>query len=176
MSVNRFMFAQVVEGYKAWNEMRPSKDGEWVRHDDYADLEAELKALRDANGHGLSMYAMLKVKYANLEHEVERMREQEPVAVFKGAHDGRFVIDWLHGYIPPVNLALYTAPVPPASQSAAQPDTCSWEEDDDGCYSTACGHRFTFNEGGPADNGQKFCGYCGGTIDEHNYNDMPEGE
>lgn len=47
MSDNRFMFAQVVEGYKAWNEMRPSNDGEWVRHEDYAALEAELKALRE---------------------------------------------------------------------------------------------------------------------------------
>ena len=51
-------------------------------------------------------------KLARLE-EIER---QEPVAVFKGAHDGRFVIDWLHGYIPPVNLALYAAPVPPAAE------------------------------------------------------------
>jgi hypothetical protein len=32
-------------------------------------LAAELVVLRDAKGDGLSMYAMLKVKYANLEHD-----------------------------------------------------------------------------------------------------------
>lgn len=60
--------------------------------------------------------------------------------------------------------------------TAAQAAQCAWQEDEDGVYDTSCGNRFEFIEGGVADNNMTFCPYCGGTIDEHQYNDMPEGE
>ena len=51
----------------------------------------------------------------------------------------------------------------PAQQ--AVPMTCTWAEDDEtGNYATTCGHVFALNDGGPADNGMKFCCYCGGGI------------
>lgn len=46
---------------------------------------------------------------------------------------------------------------------------CQWAVDDlggDSVYETQCGHAFQFNEDGPAENGFKFCGYCGGQIVE----------
>ena len=47
----------------------------------------------------------------------------------------------------------------------AVPMTCTWVEDDEtGNYATTCGHVFAINDGGPADNGMKFCCYCGGGI------------
>jgi len=44
---------------------------------------------------------------------------------------------------------------------------CRWTPDDDsGAYDTACGHRFTINEGTPAENYMQFCCYCGGALKE----------
>lgn len=38
---------------------------------------------------------------------------------------------------------------------------CTWTEDADGNWDTECGETFVFSEGGPGENGQRFCGYCG---------------
>lgn len=43
---------------------------------------------------------------------------------------------------------------------------CLWTEDDNGNYDTGCGHCFTIIDGTPADNGMKFCVYCGGKLIE----------
>jgi hypothetical protein len=29
-------------------------------------------------------------------------------------------------------------------------------------WDTACGNKFVFNDGTPTENGQRWCGYCGG--------------
>jgi hypothetical protein len=42
--------------------------------------------------------------------------------------------------------------------------TCIWAEDEDGAWDTACGERFEFTDGGPAENGAKFCLYCGARL------------
>lgn len=42
--------------------------------------------------------------------------------------------------------------------------TCTWQSDQDGVYSTECGHAFVFNDGTPEQNNQRFCGYCGGGL------------
>lgn len=51
--------------------------------------------------------------------------------------------------------------------------TCAWTQDafdgNDGCYDTACGHRFVFTDDGPKENGAKFCCYCGGALREVPY-------
>jgi hypothetical protein len=44
--------------------------------------------------------------------------------------------------------------------------TCTWTPDDDGIFHTSCGHSFTFEDGGPVENQQKFCGYCGANLVE----------
>ena len=42
---------------------------------------------------------------------------------------------------------------------------CTWTEDEDaGAYDTACGNKHLFIEGTPAENGYRFCPYCGGAL------------
>jgi hypothetical protein len=38
---------------------------------------------------------------------------------------------------------------------------CKWESDENGIWSSGCGETFDFYDGGPIDNGFKFCPYCG---------------
>ena len=45
-----------------------------------------------------------------------------------------------------------------------RPDSCRWTEDDEGDWSTQCDEVFFFFEGGPIENRQRYCGYCGGAI------------
>ena len=44
--------------------------------------------------------------------------------------------------------------------------TCLWqlEDEDADSYRTACGHVWEFTTGGPAENGARFCPYCGARI------------
>lgn len=49
----------------------------------------------------------------------------------------------------------------------AIPPVCEWTEYDSeypGTYKTACGDLFSFTEGGIAENGAKYCHYCGKPI------------
>ena len=50
-----------------------------------------------------------------------------------------------------------------------QSSLCGWGLDDAewNAYSTGCGQMFVFNDEGPAQNGFKFCPYCGAEIHEH---------
>ena len=41
---------------------------------------------------------------------------------------------------------------------------CEWNDDDEGMFETECGNAFVFTDGGPADNGFRFCPYCGKPI------------
>lgn len=41
---------------------------------------------------------------------------------------------------------------------------CTWTEDEDGNWWTACDNGFVFEEGGPVHNHFNFCPYCGGTL------------
>ena len=44
--------------------------------------------------------------------------------------------------------------------------SCEWEEDADGsAWETSCRNRFLLNDGGPVDNGLKFCPFCGKEVD-----------
>ena len=40
-------------------------------------------------------------------------------------------------------------------------DSCIWKPDNDGVYETSCGESFVFNDGGPKENGARFCLHCG---------------
>lgn len=72
-----------------------------------------------------------------------------------------------------IDLMLAAAPVP--AQPSAE-STCAWSENDDGFYETECGNSFQFIDGGAADNHATYCQYCGKKIDEHWFDDMPEGD
>jgi hypothetical protein len=45
-------------------------------------------------------------------------------------------------------------------------EVCRWHEDNEGNWQTDCDNLFTFIEGGPSDNGMKFCCYCGKPLEE----------
>ena len=40
-------------------------------------------------------------------------------------------------------------------------DSCIWKPDKDGVYETSCGESFVFCDGGPKENGARFCMHCG---------------
>lgn len=44
--------------------------------------------------------------------------------------------------------------------------TCSWIVDEYGIWHTDCDKMFVINEGGPIDNGMKYCCYCGKELVE----------
>ena len=43
---------------------------------------------------------------------------------------------------------------------------CTWTEDEDGSWETACDHLHLFYGGGPVENEYIFCPYCGQKIKE----------
>ncbi len=47
--------------------------------------------------------------------------------------------------------------------------TCSWQRDEDGNDNTACGGTWCLNDGTPAENGMKFCPYCGKSIEWYDF-------
>jgi hypothetical protein len=72
------------------------------------------------------------------------------------------------GHIPRVVKAMAEDVLRWADQddaAAARPEPrkrCAWTLDEhDDSWDTACGNKFQFTDGGPIENDQKFCGYCG---------------
>lgn len=49
---------------------------------------------------------------------------------------------------------------------------CTWTQDCDGFWETACGEAFDFVDGTPAENGMRFCCYCGKPLKQVPY--VPE--
>lgn len=41
---------------------------------------------------------------------------------------------------------------------------CTWTEDDDGYWHSACGNMHRFIECGPGENHHRFCPYCGRSL------------
>ena len=63
----------------------------------------------------------------------------------------------------------------------ANAQACQWSLNDiggDSVWETQCGHAFEFTTDGPAENGFRFCGYCGGPLVEvrTSTDDTPEAE
>ena len=49
----------------------------------------------------------------------------------------------------------------------AKNEVCEWKQDAlEGYWETGCGKLYEFMEGGPTENRQKYCGYCGKRIKE----------
>ena len=51
-----------------------------------------------------------------------------------------------------------------------RPSTCTWRQDNDpdmpDTYQATCGAMWTFTDGGPTDNGMRFCPECGKPLTE----------
>jgi hypothetical protein len=45
-------------------------------------------------------------------------------------------------------------------------NTCQWADSGDGYWHTECGGKWTFIEDTPAENGMKFCCYCGKRLQQ----------
>jgi hypothetical protein len=57
--------------------------------------------------------------------------------------------------------------------------TCTWKEDEDGIWESECRNMHQFYDGGPYENFQVFCGYCGARVVAVEYredNDEPESD
>ena len=53
-------------------------------------------------------------------------------------------------------------------------EKCTWSEDEDGLWWTACKEIHVFFDGTPAENGYKFCPYCRKPLKEERYKDQEE--
>ena len=63
-----------------------------------------------------------------------------------------------------------------ALASQQKPVPCVWSEEYEGPWESACGHAFSIIEGGPAENGMKFCCFCGTPINAISYDEGAENE
>lgn len=45
------------------------------------------------------------------------------------------------------------------------PETCSWEETEDGQWVTSCRREWEFTHDGPVENGVRFCFHCGRSVE-----------
>lgn len=104
---------------------------------------------------------------------IKEMIEQELIASYmlrlkrpQGARSPTSEITTTDG--PPMSITISAADGPVMLSSAWEspsPLTCTWSEDpDDGSYDTDCGNKHVFIEGTPAENGYRFCPYCGGAM------------
>ena len=52
-------------------------------------------------------------------------------------------------------------------------DVCHWRPEDEDCqiFETDCLNSFMFNDGGPVENGFRFCPYCGNKLIEDEWVD-----
>lgn len=57
-------------------------------------------------------------------------------------------------------------------------DTCTWSQEDheSEVYHSSCRKSFMFNDGGPVQNGLKFCCYCGKPLIEDQWKEEEEDE
>lgn len=46
---------------------------------------------------------------------------------------------------------------------------CVWNEDDDGTWESTCGQSWQFIEGGPGENGVRYCHACGKAVKANPY-------
>ena len=53
-----------------------------------------------------------------------------------------------------------------AAHARKTPLICIWTQNEDGVYETNCDNMFVFNDGGPVENGFRYCPYCGLELKE----------
>lgn len=55
------------------------------------------------------------------------------------------------------------------AELCAESETCQWQADSDGNYSTSCGETFTLIDGTPSENCMRYCCYCGKKVNVIHY-------
>ena len=55
------------------------------------------------------------------------------------------------------------------AEIAVPSEVCKWQEDDSGTWESQCGNSFVINDGTPEENRMLFCCYCGGEIEQIQY-------
>lgn len=55
-------------------------------------------------------------------------------------------------------------PQPLSGVDVTRAETCEWREDADGNWDSACDEKWSFIDGGPAENCARFCHGCGGRL------------
>lgn len=58
----------------------------------------------------------------------------------------------------------------------AAPETCKWEENDDGYYETECNRAFFFETGTVSENNAHYCIFCGKLIEDVPYTAVEQSE
>ena len=54
-------------------------------------------------------------------------------------------------------------------------DQCRWVENADGYWDTTCLHAFEFTTGDPGTDGMYYCPYCGGELEQVDYEEGRDG-
>jgi len=75
--------------------------------------------------------------------------------------------DWLCKTIREIQSKMETA-----ATECGQPPTCAWTEDRDGAWETECGGIWEFPDGGPSENGARYCCRCGREIEATGYAEL----
>lgn len=94
------------------------------------------------------------------------------------AHTTRW--KWSHGYFPGVydtaeqDIDYLRSRL--AHEIRERRRVCNWKSDDDGIWSTDCGHAWFFDTGDPKENNARFCPYCGKRLIQHEHVDIPDDE
>ena len=60
------------------------------------------------------------------------------------------------------------------AEIAVPSEVCKWQEDDSGTWESQCGNSFEINDGTPEENRMLFCCYCGGEIEQIQYQEEEE--
>lgn len=85
--------------------------------------------------------------------------QRSALDVYHNRHGPSCFVGMTQAYIGrPVSWAFNGRPVDPPTIGRRE---CVWTSDDNGLWHTECGETHESFGGGPADNGQRFCGYCG---------------
>lgn len=61
--------------------------------------------------------------------------------------------------------ALVAEACAPVFSGTLENTVCRWTEDEDGVWWSDCGRGWCFNDGGPSENGVRFCQGCSGRIE-----------
>ena len=70
--------------------------------------------------------------------------------------------------MPDIDLSYLASPASLFAALAREtPLTCTWTQNEDGVYETNCDNMFVFNDGGPVENGFRYCPYCGRELSEN---------
>jgi hypothetical protein len=106
---------------------------------------------------------------------MERATEYQPTRV---SHPVESLVEFLAMYPGvPINEPFwrkriddYVASVVAQSVMRSLPSgTCRWTEDEEGIWNTECGQKFIWTAGIPTYSGERFCFYCGKSLEVIRY-------